>query len=96
MIRKEEPPYEFKILLFLDKNERDDEGAERAEAGSSTRELTLKVMAKLADFDATNVRDSVGKQPGRQDRVGARIRYTFQIEDREKALACFKFFQDFE
>jgi hypothetical protein len=53
VIRKEEPPYEFKIHLFLDRN-----GEEEREDAPTTRELTLKVLEKLADFDAKNVRDS--------------------------------------
>lgn len=93
MIRKEEPPYEFKIHLFLDKN--GEEGAERAEAATS-RELSLKIMQKLDEFEAKNVRDSIGNQPNRQDKGGAKIRYTFQIDERDKALSCYKFFIDYE
>jgi hypothetical protein len=37
VIRKEEPPYEFKIHLFLDNNVKGEEGAERVVEASTTR-----------------------------------------------------------
>ena len=52
MIRKENPPYDFKIHLFLDKKDDDD-----SDARASQRDITLKVFEKLAEFKALNARD---------------------------------------
>ena len=76
VIRKEDPPYDFKIHLFLDKKE-DDESDSRA----SNREITLKIFQKLEEFKALNTRETfmVGQNPS--GNRGDKIRYTFQIEE---------------
>ena len=48
VIRKEEPPYEFKIHLFLTRTD---------ENKMSPREITLAVMQKLTEYGAQNVID---------------------------------------
>ena len=45
VIRKEEPPYEFKIHIFLDKNEDGEEEYDTSK--STTRALTLTLLDKL-------------------------------------------------
>lgn len=79
-MKKEEPPYEFKIHLFLDgpKDNRD-----RAEP--SNRDLNLKVMAKLQTFGARRIRDHYLT-------AHDRIRFVFDIDDRAEALNCYRFF----
>ena len=48
VIRKEEPPYEFKIHLFLTRID---------ENKMSPREITLEVMQKLNEYGAQHVID---------------------------------------
>ena len=46
VIKKEEPPYEFKIHLFLEQ-----------EKDRSTREITTIMLSKLRDYEAKDVKD---------------------------------------
>lgn len=71
VIKKEEPPYEFKIHLFLDNH---------SEKDVSIRDITLIVMDKITDFKATQIKNfnHIGDQ-SKNDK----IRFTFVIEDRE-------------
>lgn len=91
VMKKEDPPYEFKIHLFLDNKsqKRDDE---KEGATLSHREINLQVMKKLTEFGAINIKDTPMNQ-GRDK--GEKIRYLFDIPDRDQALACFRFFNDY-
>ena len=86
VISKEEPPFEFKIHLFLD-NPNEDEPI-----GLQT--LTDILTKKLNLFEAQNIRDKLDQ---RQSEKGGhdRIRYTFEITDRNQALKCYKFFSGY-
>jgi len=83
VISKEEPPFEFKIHLFLDDS--------RNEEGLSVRDITTKMMQKLDSFEAKNVKDY--KIYSRPDHNGEtrndKIRFTFCIDEKEKAIECF-------
>ena len=48
VIKKEEPPYELKIHLFLDNH---------SEKDVSIRDITLIVMDKITDFKATQIKN---------------------------------------
>lgn len=49
-------------------------------------------MKKLSEFGAVNIRDTPMNQ-GRDK--NDKIRFLFEIDDREKALACYKFFNNY-
>lgn len=85
VIKKEEPPYEFKIHLFLD----------GGDSKMSLREITIQVMEKLKQFDATNIRDVVQVKNRDEPSKNDKIRYMFLVHEKEKALACYKFFMDY-
>ena len=92
-MKKEDPPYEFKIHLFLDsKSQKRDDESESQRPSLSHREINLQVMNKLAEFGAINIKDTPMNQ-GRDK--GEKIRYLFDIDDRDQALACFRFFNDY-
>ena len=92
-MKKEDPPYEFKIHLFLDsKSQKRDDESESQRPSLSHREINLQVMKKLAEFGAINIKDTPMNQ-GRDK--GEKIRYLFDIDDRDQALACFRFFNDY-
>lgn len=65
---------------------------------SITRALTLKIMHKLKDFGGLNIRDSFIRGFPEQNKKGGgpKMRYNFIIEEREQALACYKYFLDYE
>lgn len=85
MIKKEEPPYEFKIHLFLDspKDER-----------VNKRDIGLKLLEKLNEYGAVNFRDQMIW--GNNERANNdKIRYTWIIENKEQAILCYKFFVEY-
>ena len=58
----------------------------------SYREINLQVMNKLSEFGAINIKDT----PMNQTRdKNEKIRYLFDIEDRDQALSCYRFFNDY-
>ena len=59
-MKKEDPPYEFKIHLFLDnKNQKDnDKEGEDSKPQMTHREINLQVMDKLSEFGAVNIEDT--------------------------------------
>jgi len=82
VIRKEEPPYEFKIHLFLDspKDER-----------VNKRDIGTTLLEKLNEYGAVNFRDQmIWGNEGRN--ANDKIRYTWIVESKEQAIACYKFF----
>jgi hypothetical protein len=87
VIEKEEPPFEFKIHLFLDQPE---------EKQVSMQVLTETITKKLDTFEAKNIRDKLDnrKNPDKAD-AHERIRYTFEIHDKSQALKCYKFFSGY-
>lgn len=80
VIKKEEPPYEFKIHLFLDN---------LSDKDVSIRDITCTVMDKLESFKASQIKNF--NHPGDNNK-NVKIRFTFQIEDRDLALECYRFF----
>lgn len=50
-------------------------------------------MKKLSEFGAINIKDTPMNNP-RENNKNDKIRYLFDIEDRDQALACFRFFND--
>jgi hypothetical protein len=82
VIRREEGPFEFKIHIFLDSNQ-DDEN-------NSTRDITLKIMEKLNNMGAKRVQDTFMKNRG--EKGSDKIRLIFEIDDRDKALECYRYF----
>jgi len=90
VIRKEEPPYEFKIHLFLTRTD---------ENKMSPREITLAVMQKLNEYGAQNVIDHLmimdKQRDSYQNNKNDKIRYNFVINDRDQALACYRYFSDY-
>ena len=94
MIRKEEPPYDFKIHLFLDYPKDDEENKVQR---PNQRELTLKMMDKLESLGAKDIRDTFLKD-NRGEKAGGKnsdkIRYTFTVSTEEDALKCYKYFID--
>ena len=49
-------------------------------------------MTKLQEFDAVNIKETEMHQTKDKNK---KIRYLFEIDDREKALACYRFFNDY-
>jgi|TARA_B110000305_G_C19434203_1_gene637921 hypothetical protein len=90
VIRKEEPPYEFKIHLFLTRID---------ENKMSPREITLEVMQKLNEYGAQNVIDHLmimdKQRESYQNNKNDKIRYNFVINDRDQAMACYRYFSDY-
>jgi DNA-binding MarR family transcriptional regulator len=84
VIRGEQPPYEFKIHLFLDSL-----GGEGAGDRQYQRDLTTKLMDRLQEMGAININDTFMK-----DKNGSndKIRVLFTIEDQQKAIACYDYF----
>ena len=89
VLRKEEPPFEFKIHLFLTRTD---------ENKLTTREITLAVLNKLSEYGADNFTDHLmimDKRDGYQNNKNDKIRYNFTIHDRDQAMACYKYFSDY-
>jgi hypothetical protein len=86
VIKKEEPPYEFKIHLFLENDKE-----------KSVREITTIVQSKLQEFDARDVKDHhmMNHKKEQDANKNDKIRFLFNIDDRDKAIDCFKFFSKF-
>jgi hypothetical protein len=91
-LRREEPPFDFKIHLFLDKP------SEGQKELPSQRELTLKMMEKLQSLGARNVHDSLIKDRRSADdtkrRGNDKIKYTFSIDTADEALKCYNYFMN--
>ena len=71
VIKKEEPPYEFKILLFLDNRgsfKQDDKDAGEKKQSYNTRDINIQVMAKLSEYNAINIKDFVMQNHSRHDK----------------------------
>ena len=84
VIRGEPSPYEFKIHLFLDSLNAEDQSDRQLQ-----RDLTTKVMDRLQEMGATNINDTFMKdKKGNNDK----IRLLFTIEDQQKAIACYDYF----
>lgn len=75
VIKKEEAPYEFKIHLFLD-----------GESELSHREITTQVLEKLNTFGASAIKDTVMVRDRNQHNKNDKIKYMFQVSEKEKAL----------
>jgi hypothetical protein len=84
VIKKEEAPYEFKIHLFLD-----------GESELSSREITTQVMEKLNTFGASNIKDTIMVRDRNEHSKNDKIRYMFQVHEKEQALACYRFFMHY-
>jgi hypothetical protein len=52
-------------------------------------------MEKLRDFGATNTRDTVMIKDRNEPSKNDKIRYMFQVHDKEQALACYRFFMNY-
>lgn len=63
-MKKEEPPYEFKILLFLDNkgSSKQDEKDSDDKKSPNIRDINLQVMSKLSEYGAVNIRDTLMTQ----------------------------------
>ena len=63
-MKKEEPPYEFKILLFLDNKgpSKQDEKDSDDKKSPNIRDINLQVMGKLSEYGALNIRDTLMNQ----------------------------------
>lgn len=87
MIKKEEPPFDFKVQVFLDRKVED-------QNQKPNREVSLKIMNKLESFGARNISERFLKErsdkPGRSDK----IRFDFTINSTDEALTCYNFFTD--
>ena len=88
MIKKEEGPFNFKIIIFLT-----NKGSEQTKPPANCDEIVSKVKDKLVTFGADQVYDL--KQNQNDFEQNPRIRVTFVIPDREKALECYQYFSDF-
>lgn len=58
----------------------------------SYRDINLQVMNKLSSYGAINIRDTPMSQTKDKNE---KIRYLFEIDDRDKALECYKFFNEY-
>jgi hypothetical protein len=56
----------------------------------SYRDINLQVMNKLSEFGAKNIKDT--PMGGQSRDKNQKIRYLFEIDEREQALACYQFF----
>lgn len=85
VIRREEPPYEFKIHMFLDKKgEQLDRSAED--------ELVKKLSEKLETFGAKNINFRLLKDRSDKPNANDKMRFLFVIETQESALQCYDYF----
>lgn len=72
MIKKEAPPFDFKIHIFLEDCE------DRNAARDHQRSLIMKILHQLKAFDAVNIQDSFLKDMARNDKKGNdKLRFTF-------------------
>ena len=78
---KEEPPFKFKIHLFLRSMNKDGRRDEQEGENSlpNIRELNCAVMSKLRQYNAQAVSDSVLRD---KNGDADRIRYVFDIPER--------------
>lgn len=76
VIKKEEPPYDFKIQIFLDKR------GDKVDA-PQPRDLILKVMDKLTDLGATKIQDRILKERSDDPKKSDKIRIDFTINNTE-------------
>lgn len=76
VIDQEQPPFKFKIHAFSDSRQQQ---APREDNFRNSDKLV--VFKKLDDYGATEVKDTTQSD---------RLRFTFQIEEKDKALELFE------
>jgi hypothetical protein len=95
VIRHEEPPYDFKIHLFLDYPKEEEESSKVQRP--TQRDLTIKMMDKLESLGAKDIRDTFMKDNRGDKSTGKnsdKIRFQFTVGTEEEALSCYKYFVD--
>lgn len=60
------------------------------------RELSLKMLDKLADMGAKNVNEMLMRDRGekKQGYGNDKIRYTFSFDNRDQAMVCYNYFMN--
>jgi hypothetical protein len=92
VIKKEQPPYEFKILVILEEPKYEEESKNYR---NHQDEIIAKMIDKIKSFDAVDVRSSFLKELNKEKPQGKnndKIRFTYIIGDQKKALESYEYF----